>query len=112
MKKSELNAMSRKDLEKLRANVDAALERLAARDKKDAIAAAEKAAAAHGFSLAELTGAAPKKRGPKPGSKKTKAAAKFANPADPSKTWTGKGRQPEWYKAEIAKGTPPEKMAI
>ncbi len=112
MKKSELKAMSRKDLEKLKSNIDAVLASLAERDKKEAIAAAEKAAAAHGFSLAELAGAAPKKRGPKPGKAKTKSVPKYANPANKDQTWTGKGRQPEWFKAEIAKGTDPAQLAI
>ncbi|MEY1554536.1 H-NS family nucleoid-associated regulatory protein [Yoonia sp. R2331] len=113
MKKSELKAMSRKELEKLKVTIDEVLEGLAERDRKAALAAAEKAAAEHGFSLADLASDAPKKRGPKPGKKaKAKSVPKFANPADKSQTWTGKGRQPEWYKAEIAKGTKPEAMAI
>jgi DNA-binding protein H-NS len=45
---------------------------------------------------------------------KPKAASrpKFANPADRSQTWTGKGRQPNWYRAEVEKGTDPAKMKI
>ncbi|MBT8410687.1 MAG: H-NS histone family protein, partial [Octadecabacter sp.] len=35
-----------------------------------------------------------------------------ANPADPSQQWTGKGRQPNWYKAAIEAGKSPESMAI
>ncbi len=112
MKKSELKSMSRKDLEKLKANIEDVLAGISAREKKDALAAAEKAAAAHGFSLAELAVAAPKKRGPKPGKAKVKSTPKFANPADKSQTWTGKGRQPEWFKAAIAGGAKPESMAI
>lgn len=111
--KPDLKSMSRKELEKLKANVEKALDKLAAKDKKAALAAAQKAAAAHGFSLAEITGgvAETTKRKTKAGPKKV-SAPKYRNPADPAQTWTGKGRQPEWFKSAIAKGTSPDKMEI
>lgn len=112
MKKSELKAMSRKELEKLKSTIDDVIAGLTERDRKDAIAAAEKAAAAHGFSLADLAGNVPKKRGPKPGKAKKKSIPKYANPADKTQTWTGKGRQPAWFKAEIEKGTNPDSLEI
>lgn len=111
--KHDLKSMTRKELEKLKANVEKALDKIAAKDKKAALAAAEKAAAAHGFALSELAGdsAAPKKRRKKSGSK-TASAPKYKNPADASQTWTGKGRQPEWFKTAIAQGTSPDAMEI
>ena len=113
MTKVNLSGMSRKELEKLRDRVEKALEKLTQQDRKAALAAAQKAAAAHGFSLDELAGApAPKKRGPKPGKAKKPSVAKYANPADASQTWTGKGRQPTWYKDAIAKGTDPKSLEI
>ncbi|WP_018151048.1 H-NS histone family protein [Leeia oryzae] len=36
--------------------------------------------------------------------KKAPLAAKFANPANPSDTWSGKGRKPGWFLAAIAAG--------
>ena len=108
--KFDLKNMSRKELEKLKANVEKALAKLSAADKKAALVAAEKAAAAHGFSLAEITSdAAPRK--PKTGPKKV-SAPKYKNPADVTQTWTGKGRQPDWFKAAIAAGTTPDAMEI
>ena len=111
--KTDLKSMTRKELEKLKANIDKALARLAEKDKKAALAAAEKAAAAHGFSLAEITGDAParKTRKTKPGPK-TASAPKYKNPADSNQTWTGKGRQPDWFKSAIASGTTPDDMEI
>ncbi|WP_108813785.1 H-NS histone family protein [Loktanella sp. Alg231-35] len=111
--KPDLRSMTRKELEKLKANVEKALERLAARDKKAALAAAEKAAAAHGFSLSEITGGvtAPKARKTKK-SPKTASAPKYKNPADPNQTWTGKGRQPTWFKDAVTSGTSPDAMEI
>ncbi len=111
--KPDLKSMTRKELEKLKANIDKALVKLAEKDKKAALAAAEKAAAAHGFSLAEITGDAParKTRKAKTGPKKV-SVPKYQNPADKSQTWTGKGRQPDWFKSAIASGTTPDAMEI
>ncbi len=111
--KPDLRSMTRKELEKLKANVEKALERIEVKDKKAALAAAEKAAAAHGFSLAEIAGGAeaPKKRRAKKGPK-TVSAPKYKNPSDPSQTWTGKGRQPDWFKKAIIGGTTPDAMEI
>ena len=111
--KPDLKNMSRKELERLKANVEKALEKLNAQDRKAALAAAQKAAAAHGFALSELTTAEPPKktRRGKPGPK-TASTPKYRNPANADQTWTGKGRQPEWFKSAIASGTTPEAMEI
>lgn len=111
--KTELKTMNRKELEKLKVDVEKALARIAESDKKAALAAAEKAAAAHGFSLAEITGGAPaaKTRKTKTGPK-TASAPKYKNPADAEQTWTGKGRQPDWFKAALAAGISPDAMEI
>lgn len=103
----DLNSMSRKELQKLRRDVEKALNTLADREKKAALDAAEKAAAEHGFSLADLAG-----MGKKGGGAKSKSPAKFRNPENPKQTWTGKGRQPEWFKAGIAAGKSPDDYAI
>ena len=44
--------------------------------------------------------------------KKAKAAAKFANPDNASETWSGRGRQPAWYKTAVSDGKSPESMEI
>lgn len=118
--KFELKNMSRKELERLKNDVEIALEKVGEREKKAALEAAEKAAAAHGYSLSQLTGnvdaLAPKKRGRKPGTTlrvpAKKGAPKYANPDDASQTWTGKGRQPDWFKAAITSGTDPVNMEL
>lgn len=111
----DLKSMSRKDLEKHLKDVKKALQSVQARDRREAKKAAEKAAAEFGFSLDELSEdkAAPRKpRKPKAKSTGPKSKPKFRNPADPKQTWTGKGRQPNWFRAEVEKGTAPEAMAI
>lgn len=91
---TDLDKLSRSDLEKLRKDVEKAISTLAERERKKAVAAVEKAAAEHGFSLSELTGAA----GGRVKRTGSKSPAKYRNPADSSQTWTGKGRRPEWIK--------------
>ena len=111
--KPDLKSMTRKELEKLKTNVEKALAKLAEKDKKAALAAAEKAAAAHGFSLAEITGGAkPETKRKRRTGPKTASVPKYRSPQNPDQTWTGKGRQPEWFKSAIKAGTTPDAMEI
>lgn len=102
----DLAGMSRKDLEKLQADVQKALQQVSKTELKEAKKAAEKAAAKFGFTLAEVTGGTGKS------GKKAAAAPKYANPDDATQTWSGRGRQPQWFKAAISAGKSPEKMEI
>ncbi|GGD46106.1 H-NS histone family protein [Sinisalibacter lacisalsi] len=119
--KFNLKDMKRRELEKLRGDVDKALDKLAQAEKKLALDAAKKAAKAHGFSLEELTGAKPASaaresapaRAPKAkGDGRAKVAPKFRNPENPEQTWTGRGRAPKWVEAHIAQGGSKEDLAI
>lgn len=101
-----LEKMSHVELEKMRADVDAALIAAKKRDKKEARKAAEEAAGKFGFTLAELVGGASGKSSAKGG------APKYANPKNPAQTWTGKGRQPQWFKDAVAAGTDPSKLEL
>jgi DNA-binding protein H-NS len=112
--KFDLKSMTRKELEKLGADVKKALLSAKARDQREALKAAEKAAAEYGFSLTDLAkGSAPSATG-KPKKKKNKkpAVARFANPEDNAQTWTGKGRQPFWFKKAIEAGATPDALEI
>ncbi|SLN50201.1 H-NS histone family protein [Ruegeria meonggei] len=93
-----LEKMSRKDLLELRNNVEKALKDAEKRERKEALKAAEKAAAEFGFSLSELSevsGGASKGR---------KANAKYKNPANPDQTWSGRGRKPQWIHDALKSG--------
>lgn len=109
----DLKSMSAKELEKLLSDVKKALLNVQARDRRQARKAAEKAAAEFGFSLEDLSDEKPKakaKRTAKKPAKKSKP--QFANPDDKAITWTGKGRQPNWYRAAVESGKSPDSMAI
>ncbi|WP_298938378.1 H-NS histone family protein [uncultured Ruegeria sp.] len=42
----------------------------------------------------------------------TKTAPKYANPDDPSQTWTGRGRKPAWVKEALEAGKSIDDLAI
>lgn len=96
----DLDAMSRQELNKLRSDVEKALATVADRERRAALEAAEKAAAAHGFSLSQLTGVSM----PKARAGKSASPAKYRNPENATQTWSGRGRRPEWVNAALAAG--------
>jgi len=110
--KVDLKGMSRKELEKLQKDVEKALAKVNTKELKAAKDAAAKVLAKHGFSLDDITDTPAPKTRAKSSAPKAKAAPKFANPADPSQKWSGRGRQPVWYKEAIEAGKTPESMAI
>lgn len=79
-----------------------------------------KFAKAEGYTLEELFGTASATRsrtagakpGPKAGRKLGKVAPKYRNPGNPKETWTGRGKQPRWMAALVAKGKKPDDFLI
>ncbi len=123
----DLNALSPKELDAL---ISAAKQRKTTLKKRKPIAAIRKRivdfATAEGYSIGELFGgkaAAAKaaratgkgraaKKATTQGRKLGKVAPKYRNPAKPSETWTGRGKQPRWMAALTAKGKKPEDFLI
>jgi DNA-binding protein H-NS len=100
-----VNSLSLKELKELQSAVNKAVNGFEDRKRKEALLQVEEAARALGFSLSELTGTAvPRKRSP--------AVPKYANPANKSETWSGRGRKPRWFAAALKAGKKPESMAI
>lgn len=97
MRDAELAKLSIKELKDLRLQVDKSIasrqvdERNVLRDRFRAMA--EQA----GFTLQEIVGGARNGKG-------RKVPAKFANPANPGETWSGRGRQPKWLAAQLKAG--------
>ncbi len=101
-----LNDLTLKELRELQTQVARAITSFEDRRKKAALAELEEKARDLGFSsLAELTGA--------PATRKRSAVApKYANPADRSQTWSGRGRKPGWFNDALAAGKSPDDLAI
>ena len=97
-----LTSMSRKELTKLKEDVEKELVNVDERERTEALKAAEEAAAKFGFSLDELANGR-KKRGAK--GRRSKSGAKYRNPENPEQTWSGLGRKPQWIHDQIAQGT-------
>ncbi len=112
----KLDGLSARELETLIAQASQRKKQLAKRKPiavvKQKLAALAKA---EGYSIAELFGGAPAKAvqpttaKPKAmrkssSTKGSKVPPKYRNPANSAQTWAGRGQQPNWLAAEIAKG--------
>lgn len=101
----DLHSLTLKELKELQAQVTKAIASFEDRRKKDALSELEDKAREMGFSLAELTGASVAR-------KRTPAAPKYANPANASDTWSGRGRKPRWFVEAMSHGKTAEDMEI
>ncbi len=100
-----LHDLSLRELKDLQSQVAKSISSFEDRSKRAALAELEEMARAKGFTLAELTGGMITR-------KRTPAVAKYANPADASDTWSGRGRKPRWFEAALKAGKRPEDFAI
>lgn len=101
----DLETLSLRELKDLRGKVERMISTYEDRKRREALQAVEIAAREHGFSLSDLTGA-PKSR------KGGVVAPKYANPEDPSMTWTGRGRKPHWVQENLDRGVELDDMLI
>lgn len=102
----DLHTLSLKELKDLQSSVVKAIAGFEDRKKSEARAELEARARELGFSLSDLAAANGASR------KRTSAAPKYANPANPAETWTGRGRKPRWFSEALARGRNPEDLAI
>jgi DNA-binding protein H-NS len=100
-----LNTLSLKELKDLQSQVAKAIASFEDRKKKEAISELQEFARAKGFDLEELTGTPVVRR-------RAPASAKYANPADKSDTWSGRGRKPRWFIAALAAGMQPDELSV
>jgi DNA-binding protein H-NS len=96
--KHDLEKLSIDELKALMLDVERAIKRVASQNLKKAREAAEGAARQFGFSLDEVTGNKSTRR------KDEQSGARFRNPENPEQTWSGRGRQPQWFKEALAGG--------
>ena len=100
----DLNELSIEELKKLQSNLGKAIANFEERRRKEALAAAEATARTFGYSLEELAVL----RTPQPAER----PAKYQSPVNPELLWSGRGRQPAWFKQLIEAGTKAEEILI
>lgn len=93
----DLDSLSLDELKKLQKDVKKAVNSFEDRARKKALAEADAVVRQHGYTIEQLLGKAPK-------STRSIAAPKYANPADPEQTWTGRGRKPKWIIEALESG--------
>ena len=101
----DLETLNLNELKQLQKDVTAAIEQFKDRARPTAPAALAAVARARRPTVADLSELS-LKRNRKP------AAPNYANPADTSQTWTGRGRQPRWVVAALADGKTLDDLAI
>ena len=102
-KKMDLSRLSLDDLKALKKDVEKAIAEFQKRKRNEAMKEIQAVAKKHGLSVDDIMGGK---------GKKAKAPAKYANPGNPSETWSGRGRQPAWFKAAISAGKKPQSLEI
>lgn len=95
---SNIENLSLAELQALIKNAQSALEEKQASMRKEGIAQIKEIAASIGVTVEIID----EKKSRKASS--SSVSAKYANPADPSQTWTGRGLPPKWLKALIEQG--------
>jgi len=105
MAAKDLQKLSLEELKALKKDVDKAIATFKDRQRAEAMKELKAVAAKHGMSVDEIVGGKKKKA-------KSKVPPKYRNPGNPSETWSGRGRQPAWYKEAIAKGKKPASLEI
>lgn len=103
----DLNQLSLRELKDIQGRVNKAIATYEERKRKEVFAELEAKAKEMGYSLTELLGTAPAR-----GAKRPNGEPKFANPENPSDTWSGRGRKPRWFIEAIAAGREESEMLV
>ena len=100
----DFDTMSLDELKRLKKDLDKAIANYDDRRKAEARRDLEEKAREYGFSLSELADVKTTKR--------AALAPKYRNPSNPEQTWSGRGRQPTWFREAIQAGTEPDDLKI
>lgn len=107
----DIDKLTLEELRSLKVQVDRAIGSFESRRRKEALAAAERAARELGFNLAELTGRGGKSRRAAPAAT-GENPPKYAHPDDATQTWSGRGRRPRWVTEQLDAGRSLEDLLI
>lgn len=100
----DFDDMSLDELKRLKRDLDKAIANYDDRRKAEARRDLEEKAREYGFSLSELVDVKATKR--------ATVTPKYRNPGNPEQTWSGRGRQPSWFREAIVAGTEPDDLKI
>ena len=107
--KINLGKLSEKELKALKRGVENQLKttrtRAIAAATQELQDAVQKIARKHGLTVSEVLGKKRKNR-------KSPVPPKYRNPNDPGQTWSGRGRQPAWFREAMDKGKSAESLEI
>jgi DNA-binding protein H-NS len=106
-KEVDLEKLELEELKRLAKDIEKAMKKREADNLKKAREAAEAAAREYGYSLDEVLGTKAPRR-----TVGGSSDAKFRHPENPALTWSGRGRQPQWFKDAIASGKTPEDLSV
>ncbi|MCA0849544.1 H-NS histone family protein [Salipiger thiooxidans] len=101
----DLEVLSLSELKKIQKDVAKAIATFEDRHKAKACAKVEAFARDLGYSLAELVDTVTR-------SSRAPAAAKYRHPDNPTLTWSGRGRKPQWYVDALEAGKTASDLAI
>lgn len=103
----DLESLSLRELRQLQKDVEAAITEFKDREKRKVLAEVEAFARERGLNPSDLAEMLSGRK-----TKKPSGAPKYANPANPEQTWTGRGRKPGWLIESLAAGKNLDSMAI
>ena len=107
--KIDLGKLSDKELEALKQRIENELKisgiRAIAAATQELQVAAQRIAKKHGLTVSEVLGRKRKQRA-------SPVPAKYRNPDDPGQTWSGRGRQPAWFREAIDEGKSAESLEV
>ncbi|UWQ56004.1 H-NS histone family protein [Leisingera caerulea] len=104
----DLKGLSTAELEALAKEIEVRKVEVENEAKKNAYAEMQAIAEKHGVAFEEVIAL----HGGKGRKSSAKAPAKYANPADRSQTWSGRGRKPAWVHEALEAGKPLEDLEI
>lgn len=104
--KVKVDDLSLQDINSLEKELQKAKAQVRDRERKALKEKIDKLIAGTGFTIFDIYGVGVKKRG------KSISVARYANPDDPSDTWTGRGRKPNWVLLRLEQGAHIEDFAI
>lgn len=110
MKKLDLSTFSSKELLKLKEQIEGEITKRAEKDK--AIEEVKKLVSSKGISLDDLLSEMGGSIKAKKSSSRGVVPIKYKHPKDPSKTWTGRGKQPIWFKEALAAGITEKQLTV